>query len=265
MVTQRLMRRSCEGVLTSTDVKGNCPGSQHLNWSDKSEVSCRAYIPNLLLTAPRWRLKPAWLAGKEQRPSGSIRRLNAAMTRTLLSSRSVMRPTFSKPTLARTPPGAFSLAHELRPGPKGAEPMILIQGLGMQLTDWPPMFLDAFATRYHLILVDNRDSGLSAQFGPTFEFNADKRACDLFGPAPELARYTMFDMAADVVSTMNKLAVPAAHFLGFSMGGMIAQIIAADHPTRVLSLISLMSSGGEPWLDCTRFGSPRPDPFDDGF
>jgi pimeloyl-ACP methyl ester carboxylesterase len=146
-------------------------------------------------------------------------------------------------------PGA-SLACRIL-GSANREPVLLIPGLGMQLVDWPAALVEALLARYRVVLFDNRDSGLSSRFGPQFERDALARGRRLFAGAADPASYALTDMASDVVSLMDGLDLTACHLIGFSMGGMIAQIVAAAYPERTLSLVSLMSSGGEPWIDCT--------------
>jgi pimeloyl-ACP methyl ester carboxylesterase len=121
----------------------------------------------------------------------------------------------------------------------------------MQLVDWPAGLVEALLARYRVVLFDNRDSGLSSRFGPQFERDALARGRRLFAGAADPSSYALTDMASDVVSLMDGLDLTACHLIGFSMGGMIAQIVAATYPERTLSLVSLMSSGGEPWIDCT--------------
>lgn len=147
--------------------------------------------------------------------------------------------------------GHAALAYEVLPGPRDAESLVMIQGLGMQLIDWPDPLVAHLARSRRIVLFDNRDSGLSSTFGPPREPDALRRAAALFDGAYEPQSYTLFDMADDVVRLMDHLDLASAHLLGFSMGGMVAQIVAALHPARVRTLTSLMSAGGEPWFDCT--------------
>ena len=130
-------------------------------------------------------------------------------------------------------------------GPENAPALLMIQGLGMQSTDWPRSLLAALAVRYRLILFDNRDYGRSSACGPA----VDPALCEGDYPflpiAPQAAPYSLHDMAADAVGLLDALRIAEAHVLGFSMGGMIAQILAAQHPGRVRSLTSLMSSAGQ--------------------
>lgn len=105
-------------------------------------------------------------------------------------------------------------------------PMLLIMGLGAQMTDWPPEFCDLLAARgYRVIRFDNRDSGLS-------------------GDGPD--GYRLADMAADTAGLLDALGIDAAHVVGVSMGGMIGQQLTLDFPDRVRSLCSIMSTTGDP-------------------
>ena len=136
-------------------------------------------------------------------------------------------------------------------GPAHAPALLMIQGLGMQLTDWPRALLAALAARYRLILFDNRDYGRSAPCGPATD-PALGTADYPFAPVPPSgASYSLQDMVADALGLLDALHIERAHVLGFSMGGMIAQILAARYPDRVRSLISLMSSGGQAVLPPT--------------
>lgn len=111
-------------------------------------------------------------------------------------------------------------------GEPGDPVLVLISGLGSQLISWHDDFCTALAARgFRVIRFDNRDVGLSSKL-------AD-------GP-----EYTLADMADDVAGLLDLLGVAAAHIVGASMGGMIAQMVAVRHPERVLSLTSMMSTTG---------------------
>lgn len=126
-----------------------------------------------------------------------------------------------------------------------ALPALLIQGLGMQVTDWPRAMLTALARDRRVILFDNRDYGRSQPCGPAID-PALREADYPFAPvAAGRAPYSLFDMADDALGVLDVLGVRRAHVVGFSLGGMVAQILAARHPARVASLVSLMSSGGQ--------------------
>lgn len=127
--------------------------------------------------------------------------------------------------------------------------VLLIMGLGSQLTRWPVPFCQKLAARgYRVIRFDNRDIGLSTRFdtAPVPELAAII-AARMTG-LPVKVPYTLQDMAADAVGLLDALHIEKAHIVGASMGGMIAHLIAADYPQRVLSLTSIMSTTGNPTL-----------------
>ena len=131
-------------------------------------------------------------------------------------------------------------------GPRDGAVILLIMGLGMQLVAWPDAFCDGLTARgFRVIRFDNRDTGLSTKMpsiGPI------AMAAVMAGAAvglPVRPPYTLRDMAADAVGLMDALRIDRAHIVGASMGGMIAQIIAADHPDRAKSLTSIMSTSGD--------------------
>jgi pimeloyl-ACP methyl ester carboxylesterase len=135
--------------------------------------------------------------------------------------------------------GDLSIYYETEGDPAGS-PLLLVVGLGAQLTWWPPGLRSALAERgFFVICFDNRDAGLSTwldDLGPV-----DLLAV-LGGSVPP--PYLLADMAADAVAVLDDMALPSAHVLGASMGGMIAQALAIEFPHRVRSLISAMSSTG---------------------
>lgn len=106
--------------------------------------------------------------------------------------------------------------------------LLLISGITAQLTAWPEEFCNSFVDRgFFVIRFDNRDCGLSTTF-------------------PEGAAYTLSDMAADAVAVLDFYDVDKAHIFGHSMGGLIAQTFAIEHPDRALSMISASSTTGNP-------------------
>jgi pimeloyl-ACP methyl ester carboxylesterase len=130
-------------------------------------------------------------------------------------------------------------------GPQSAPPILLVMGLGGQLTLWPDEFVDALNARgFRTIRYDNRDVGLSTRFDaagvPNLKWMFVKAAIGL----RVRSAYTLADMAADGVALLDHLGIGRAHVVGVSMGGMIAQHIAARHPDRAASLASVMSSTG---------------------
>jgi pimeloyl-ACP methyl ester carboxylesterase len=140
----------------------------------------------------------------------------------------------------RAQANGIELAYETI-GNRGDPPLLLLMGLGMQLIHWDRELCEAIAARgFHLIRFDNRDSGLSTKID---------------APVPDLRRaiaglrieapYLLSDMADDAFGLLDHLGVDAAHVVGASMGGMIAQTMAIRRPERVRSLVSIMSNTGE--------------------
>lgn len=145
-----------------------------------------------------------------------------------------------------------TLWYDTVPSPRAdAVPVLLIQGLGMQATDWPAGLLSALARERPLILFDNRDAGLSQLFGPSHDASLRENDFPGLDPLTATATYTLFDMATDAIRLLDALDVPAVHAVGFSMGGMIAQILGANHADRILSVTGLMTSAGQAWLEST--------------
>ena len=112
--------------------------------------------------------------------------------------------------------------------------LLLVNGLGSQCInyhdEWCAMFVDR---GLHVVRFDNRDVGLSTKF--------DDRPT-----GPHGAAYTLSDMAADGMVVLDALQVKCAHVMGLSMGGMIAQTMAVEHPHRLITMTSVMSTTGEP-------------------
>jgi pimeloyl-ACP methyl ester carboxylesterase len=130
-------------------------------------------------------------------------------------------------------------------GDPGGEPLLLVMGLGAQLTAWPEGFVDLLVAKgFRVIRFDNRDIGLSTKIDappPTI------RQLLLAMLRPRFAKpaYFLADMAADAAALLDHLGIDKAHIVGASMGGMIAQTIAIEHPDKVLSLVSIMSNTGD--------------------
>jgi pimeloyl-ACP methyl ester carboxylesterase len=133
--------------------------------------------------------------------------------------------------------------------------VVLIMGLGMQLTAWPEAFVDQLvAGGYYVIRFDNRDIGLSSKFDDAPRHSLGAAMLRNFLHLPGRAPYKLADMARDTLALMSALNVPRAHVVGVSMGGMVAQIMAATAAARVLSLSSIMSTSG-----ARRLPGPRPE------
>ena len=130
-------------------------------------------------------------------------------------------------------------------GPRDGQPMVLIMGLGMQLTAWPDDFCQGLASRgFRVIRFDNRDTGLSTKMPAIGPIKATAMLAGATLRLPVRPRYGLADMARDAIGLMDALKINRAHIVGASMGGMIAQIVAADYPERVKSMVSLMSTSG---------------------
>lgn len=109
---------------------------------------------------------------------------------------------------------------------EGSETILLVNGLGSQMTRWPEAFCDLLVAQgFRTVRMDNRDVGLSS-------WPADA--------------YTLADMSDDSVAVLDALGAARAHIVGVSMGGMIVQRMAIDHPGRVRSMTSIMSATGAP-------------------
>jgi len=123
--------------------------------------------------------------------------------------------------------------------------ILLIMGLGGQLTLWPETFCRGLAARsFRVIRFDNRDVGKSTHFIDAGAVDIpDLMARTMAGKAV-VTPYALEDMAQDAVALLDALGVERAHIVGASMGGMIAQLVAANHPARTRSLVSIMSSTG---------------------
>jgi pimeloyl-ACP methyl ester carboxylesterase len=134
-------------------------------------------------------------------------------------------------------------------GDPGDPPLLLVMGLGAQLTLWPIELVEALVERgFRVIRYDNRDIGLSHKMegakAPGMVRHILLRRIGLRPRVP----YTLADMAGDAVGLLDALSIDKAHIVGASMGGMIAQHIAFTYPKRVLSLTSIMSTTGNPKL-----------------
>lgn len=134
-------------------------------------------------------------------------------------------------------------------GPEKGEVILLIMGFGAQMTRWSPQFIRELTNRgYRVIVHDNRDVGLSHRFHEHGEPDMTAVYTALMsGKTPEVP-YLLNDMAADSAGLLDALGIERAHIVGASMGGMIAQMVAANHGEKVMSLVSVMSTTGNPAL-----------------
>ena len=155
----------------------------------------------------------------------------------------------------RAPANGIEIEYETFGDPTSDPPLLLVMGLGAQMVAWDADFCEGLVDRgFFVIRFDNRDVGLSTKI--------DVGDLDVDGRAHEGARraststapYLLTDMAADAVGLLDHLGIDRAHIVGASMGGMIVQTIAIDHPERVLSLTSIMSTTGDPDV-----GQPDPE------
>jgi pimeloyl-ACP methyl ester carboxylesterase len=146
------------------------------------------------------------------------------------------------------PANGIEIAYE-QFGDRDGEPVVLIMGLATQMIHWDDDFCGLLAERgYRVIRFDNRDIGHSTMIDSG---GVPGTGAMLFGfgtPA-----YLLGDMAADTVGLLDHLEIDAAHVVGASMGGMIAQQVAIDHPSRTLSLCSIMSTTGNRRLRLPRW------------
>lgn len=121
--------------------------------------------------------------------------------------------------------------------------LLLVMGLGGQMTAWEPDFCEALANAgFHVIRFDNRDTGLSTKMESAPPPDIGKAMTGDMSSAS----YTLWDMADDAVGLLDHLQLERAHIVGASMGGMIVQAIAIRHPHRVISMTSIMSTTGNP-------------------
>jgi pimeloyl-ACP methyl ester carboxylesterase len=126
--------------------------------------------------------------------------------------------------------------------------IILILGIGGQLIQWPKTLIDGLVKEFYVVTFDNRDSGLSQYYDHLGTPNLPEAIHARQNGKPFKPPYTLEDMASDVIMLMDKLSIQKAHILGGSMGGMIAQVFAIEHPERILSLILIATTSGDPHL-----------------
>lgn len=139
-------------------------------------------------------------------------------------------------------------------GDSSAKPLLLVMGLGAQMIAWfEELCMMLVDKGFYVIRFDNRDVGLSTKFEEAGVPNIMNEVMAFQRGETISPPYTVEDMADDAVGLLDALNIGKAHICGASVGGMIVQIIAFRHPTRVLSLTSIMSTTGNPNL-------PQPKP-----
>lgn len=142
---------------------------------------------------------------------------------------------------------------EERGSPQG-EPLLLIMGLGAQMTLWPEVMLEHYvACGFRVIRFDNRDIGRSSEIDARLTGSPLASMLRFKLGMPVTAPYTLHDMAGDVIGLMDALDLPQAHVTGASMGGMLGQILAGQFPRRLRSLTLIMTSSNSA-------RTPMPDP-----
>ncbi|MEY4633091.1 MAG: hypothetical protein RLZ18_463 [Actinomycetota bacterium] len=133
--------------------------------------------------------------------------------------------------------------------------LLWIMGFGAQLTAWNEDFMKLFVDQgFHVVRFDNRDCGLSYKHDGIMVDTDKVVMAAMMGDTPPEVPYTLSDMAADAAGVLDHLNIDKAHVIGASMGGMIAQTFALEHPQRTQSLISIMSVTGD-----LAYGTPTED------
>ncbi len=123
--------------------------------------------------------------------------------------------------------------------------VLLVMGLGSQMIHWDPEFCQSIVDRgFHVVRFDNRDMGESTRIDQPVDIFAVMGAVGS-GDMPAVP-YLLADMAADATGVLDHLGIERAHIFGVSMGGMIVQTIAIEHPERVITMTSVMSTTGDP-------------------
>ena len=126
------------------------------------------------------------------------------------------------------------------------EPLLLIMGLGGQLTDWPAGFVQGLAQNFTVIRFDNRDSGLSS-YSDSAAPGRWRLIKGNVRPSSVTPPYQLHDMADDARGILDRLGIAKAHVVGMSMGAMIGQLVATRHADVTHSLCSIMSNTGDRW------------------
>ena len=132
-------------------------------------------------------------------------------------------------------------------GDETGRPLLLVMGLGRQLIAWDEDFCGALVERGHYVIrYDNRDVGLSTHFDEAGLPNmGELMAASAPGKSVDVP-YQLSDMAADGIGLLDALGIDTAHIVGASLGGMVVQLMAIEHPARVSTMTSIMSNTGRP-------------------
>ena len=157
-------------------------------------------------------------------------------------------------TTGTAPSNGIESAYETH-GDPGDEPLLLVMGLGAQLILWPVELVEALVDRgFYVVRYDNRDVGLSTKIEGEGGVNIAAQFMAGLQGQPVESTYLLSDMAADGIGVLDHLGIESAHIVGASMGGMIAQTMAIEHPSRVRTLTSIMSTTGDVGV-----GQPTPE------
>ena len=152
----------------------------------------------------------------------------------------------SRATVATTNPDTIEIEYESFGSPDDP-PLVLVMGFTAQMISWDRELCEQLADRGRWVIrFDNRDCGLSTHLDGQRVQPMAVMSAVLAGSSLPPVPYTLSDMANDTVGLLDVLGIERAHIMGASMGGMIAQTVAIEHPERCLSLVSIMSAPGDP-------------------
>lgn len=148
--------------------------------------------------------------------------------------------------MARVAANGIEIEYDIH-GPVTGAPLLLVMGLGQQMTRWPRPLIDRLVGEgFRVIRFDNRDMGLSTWLDETGAPDLPAIFGEIAAGRKPNVPYLVEDMADDAAGLLAALGIGRAHVAGVSMGGMIAQMLAARHPQKVASLVSVMSTTGNP-------------------
>lgn len=151
--------------------------------------------------------------------------------------------------MPRVAANGIALETEVHGGLAAGRPLVLIRGLGTQMVQWAPGFLDALVARGHAVVIfDNRDVGRSTWFDEAGVPALSDVVAAVAAGTPPPVPYTLEDMADDIAGLLGAHGLETAHIVGMSMGGMLTTVFGARHPDRVRSLVPIMASTGNPAL-----------------